>query len=94
MNLLPSQVKAQGLPENPRAALLKKITATPKTRTIIENGEQLDVTLEQLRKVRELVYWCPQCHCYHLWEGKDFADIEGILGIEVSNLMRYAGSPK
>ena len=80
MNLTPVQVKAQGLPANPRTALLKKITATPKTRAIIENGEQMDVTLEQLRKVRKLIYWCPPCHCYHLWDGNDFEDIEVIIG--------------
>ena len=59
---------------------LQKITATPKARTIVENGEQMDVTPEELRKVRKMVYWCPQCRCYHLWEGKDFEDIELIIG--------------
>jgi hypothetical protein len=79
MNLTLSQVKAQGLPENPRAAILKRITGTV-TRAIVEKGEQRDVTLEQLRKVRNLVYWCPPCHCYHLWEGRDFGDIEVLIG--------------
>ena len=59
---------------------LKRITATPKSKTIIENGEQRDVTPEQLRKVRKLVYWCPPCRAYHLWEGKDFEDIEVLIG--------------
>ena len=96
MNLTPAQVKAQGLPANPRDALLKRITRTPKTRAIIENGEQLDVTPEEFLKVRRvkgLIYYCPECRAYHLFDGKDFEDVEAILGIEVSNKMRY-GSPK
>ena len=73
------------------------ITATPKTRTIIENGERLDVTSEEFkkfRKVKELIYYCPECKAYHLFDGKTFEDIEEVLGIEVSNKMRYDGPPK
>ena len=73
---------------------MSTITATPKTKTIIENGEQLDVTREELKRVRRLVYWCPECKAYHLFDGKTFEDIEEILGIEVSNKMRYGGPPK
>jgi hypothetical protein len=80
MNLTPSQVQSQGLPENPRTALLKRITVTPKTRSIIGSGEGRDVAVKELRKVRHLVYWCPQCHCYHLWDGNDFEDVEAVLG--------------
>ena len=61
-------------------ATLKRITATPKTQAIIENGEQREVTLEQLRKVRNMVYWCHACKAYHLWDGKSFEDIEVIIG--------------
>jgi hypothetical protein len=50
------------------------------TKTIMDNGEQIDVTREQLVKVRKLVYWCPDCKAYHLWDGNDFEDIEVIIG--------------
>ena len=89
MNLTPSQVKSQGLPANPRTALLEKIKA------IMFNGEEImPLTKEQLKKVRHLVYWCSGCKGYHFWEGKDFEDVEAVLGIEVSNKSRYTGAPK
>jgi hypothetical protein len=91
MNLTPSQVKAQGLPENPRAALLKKITATSEIRdkTIVRDDETMPLTKADLRRVRHLVYYCPACKAYHFWDGNDFEDVEAILGVEVSNHSRY-----
>jgi hypothetical protein len=90
MNLTPSQVKAQGLPANPRTAILEEI----RDKTIMDNGEEMPLTKLQLRKVRHLVYWCPECKAYHFFDGNDFEDIEAILGIKVSNHSRYTGPPK
>jgi hypothetical protein len=58
------------------------ITAT-KTRTIVENGEEITITRAELKKVRHLCYWCPECEVYHLFEGKDFGDVEAVMGIEM-----------
>ena len=56
-------------------------TATaPQTKFIIDNGEEMPLTLEELKKVRKLVYWCPECKAYHLWSKNDFEDIEAIIG--------------
>ena len=60
-------------------------TATSKVYRIIENGEEMPLTREQIKKVRGLVYYCPECDGYHFWDGKDFEDVESILGIQVSN---------
>jgi uncharacterized protein with PIN domain len=60
------------------------ISATPKTKTIVDNGEEMEVSREELKKVRSLVYYCPECKHYHLWEGKSFEDIEEVLGIALS----------
>lgn len=59
------------------ATILPTVT---ETRPIIEGGEQMDIPKAQLKKVRHLVYWCPECKAYHLKEGKDFEDIEIIIG--------------
>lgn len=85
MNLTYAQVKAQGLPANPRTALLEEI----KDKTIMDNGEEMPLSKEQLKRVRHLVYYCSECTAYHFWDGKNFEDVEAILGIEVSNHSRY-----
>lgn len=76
------------------------ITATA-DKTIIDGGEQMPLPKEQLKKVRHLVYYCPdctehlrdgpvyrpECKAYHFWDGKTFEDVEAILGI--SNRSRF-----
>ena len=91
MNLTLAEIKSQGLPANPRTALLKTIGVTPevKDKTIMDNGEEMPLTKAQLRRVHHLVYYCPECKAYHFWDGMNFEDVEAILGIEVSNQSRY-----
>jgi len=64
------------------------ITATVE-KTIMDNGEEMPLSKEQLKRVRHLVYYCPECKAYHFWDGRTFEDVEAILGIEVSNQSRY-----
>ena len=64
------------------------ITATAE-KTIMDNGEEMPLSKEQLKRVRHLVYYCPECKAYHFWDGRAFEDVEAILGIEVSNHSRY-----
>ena len=61
-------------------ATLKRITETPRAGVIIKDRKQRNVTSEQLRKVRKLIYYCSECKTYHLWDGNDFEDIEVIIG--------------
>ena len=89
MNLIPSQVKAQGLPENPRTALLDQLK-TPEDkaaldrvarRLIIFGDEKMSLTWEEIKKVRHLLYWCPECAGYHPWPGNDLEDVKVFLDI-------------
>jgi hypothetical protein len=46
--------------------------------TIIENGEQLEVTEAEARhlwKIR-VIYKCRECNCYHIHDQWDMDDIE------------------
>jgi len=55
------------------------LTSTPterNVRAIIKGWGQINIARGDLKKVRHLIYWCPPCHAYHLWEGKSFQDIE------------------
>jgi len=49
------------------------------TATILENGESMEVSREELKRIRHLVYYCPECPGYHLWSENDFEDIEAVL---------------
>lgn len=74
MNLTPSQVKAQG------SVYGLQITGTPKAGIDVKNQGPMTVRPEELKKVRHLIYWCPKCKVYHLFEGNDFEDVEAIIG--------------
>lgn len=52
-----------------------------KTATIIENAEELSVSLEDARRLwkEKFIYKCRECHCYHIQDGHDMDDIEHAL---------------
>lgn len=50
-----------------------------KDKTIMDNGEEMPLTKAELRRVRHLVYYCPECKAYHFWDGNDFEDVGAIL---------------
>jgi uncharacterized protein with PIN domain len=50
-----------------------------KDKTIIDGTEKMPLTKAQLRQVRHLVYYCPECKAYHFWGGNDFRDVEAVL---------------
>jgi methionine synthase II (cobalamin-independent) len=48
---------------------------------ILENGEEIEVSNEEILKLKEmkLIYFCPDCNLYHTEEDLSINDIENIL---------------